>query len=332
MKQALFYQKLPKKQVQCLLCPRKCLIPDGARGACKARINQKGILYTLNYAQPVSVGLDPIEKKPLFHFLPAKYAFSVGTAGCNLACKFCQNYSISQALPEQLHTQHLPPKDLVKQAQSNDCPIIAYTYSEPTVFYEYVLDTAKLARAKHLKNVIVSNGFINPAPLKKLAPLIDAANIDLKCFEEEFYKEISLAHLKPVLKSLKILKKEGVWLEVTNLLIPSLNDSDEQIRKLCFWIKENLGSEAPLHFSRFFPTYKLKHLPPTPLETLEKAKKIAQQAGLKFVYLGNLPGEQNTLCPSCQKQVIKRFDNQVTAFNLEKNECEFCHQEIPGIF
>jgi len=334
LKEALFYKKLDKKTVQCQLCPRRCVIPDGKRGYCAVRENRDGTLYTLVYAKPVAIHIDPIEKKPLFHFLPSTTAFSIATAGCNLKCKFCQNWEISQVKPEEVQYFYIEPKDLIKKVKESGSPTIAYTYTEPTIFYEYMLETAKLAKEAGIKNVMHSSGYINEEPLRRLAKYLDAANIDLKGFSEDYYSKITDATLEPVLKSLKILREEGVHIEITNLILPGYNDDPDTIRKMCLWIKENLGSDTPLHFSRFFPMYQLTSLSPTPVETLEKARRIALESGLKYVYIGNVGGHpaENTYCPRCKKLLIERRGYFVLQDNIENGKCKFCGEKIEGIW
>ena len=321
--------------MQCQLCPRRCFILPGKRGFCQVRENRKGILYSLVYARPCSVNIDPIEKKPLFHFLPSSSAFSIATAGCNLKCLFCQNWQISQRTPEEVDSVYLEPRELVKQVRKSGAPTIAYTYTEPVIFYEYMLDTARLAKAQGIRNIMHSNGFINEQPLRQLCKYLDAANIDLKGFSEEYYNELSLGSLGPVLKTLKILKQEGVWVEITNLILPGYNDDEQTITKMCLWIKENLGEDVPVHFSRFWPMYKLLSLNPTPITTLEKARKIALDCGLQYVYIGNIPGHtaENTYCPNCKKVVIQRSGYSILEINLdEQGRCKFCEGEISGVW
>ncbi len=332
MKEALYYKKVKDKVVQCILCPRFCVIKKGMRGNCGVRKNTKGKLYSLVYGKPCAVHVDPILKKPLSHFLPDSLSYSIGTAGCNLSCLYCQNYSISQAKPEDIPSLDMPPKAIVEDAIANDCESIAYTYTEPTIFIEYVLDTAKLAREKGLKNVIVSNGFINEEPLKELCKVIDGANIDLKG-NDKFYREMSNAKIEPVLNSLKVLKEEKVWLEITNLIIPGYNDKEKDIKERCEWIKDNLGVEVPLHFSRFFPYYKLQNIEPTPQETLKKAKEIAKKIGLKYVYIGNIfiDGAENTICSKCGKLLVERVGFDILQNNIKKRVCE-CGEKINGVW
>jgi pyruvate formate lyase activating enzyme len=334
LKEALFYQKLDAKAVQCQLCPRRCVIPDGKRGYCGARENRGGSLYTLVYAKPVALHIDPIEKKPLFHFLPASLAYSVATAGCNLKCKFCQNWEISQSRPEEVEYRCLEPVELVRMVEGSGAPTIAYTYSEPTIFYEYMLETARLARKEGIKNIMHSNGYINAAPLRKLAKYLDAANIDLKGFSDEYYAKLTQGSLEPVLNSLKVLKEEGVHIEITTLLLPGFNDDEATLRKMCLWIKDNLGADTPLHFSRFFPMYKLISLNPTPVESLERSRSIAIDCGLNYVYIGNIspnPAE-NTYCPACKKIVIERRGYFIVQNNLKEGRCKSCGKKIAGIW
>ena len=334
LKEALFYQKLENKGVQCHLCPRNCFIANGGRGFCGVRENRGGTLYTLSFAKAVAIHIDPIEKKPLFHFLPSASAFSIATAGCNLRCKFCQNWEISQKRTEEVDYVYLEPQELVKKVKASGSPVIAYTYSEPTIFYEYMLETAKLARLSGIKNIMHSAGYINEEPLRQLAKYLDAANIDLKGFSNDYYAKISEGSLEPVLKTLKILKEEGVHLELTNLMLPGYNDDEETIAKMCLWIKENLGADVPLHFSRFFPMYKLVSLSPTPVESLEKARKIALGSGLKYVYIGNVPGHlaENTYCPKCGNMLVERRGFFVLQNNIKDGKCKFCGEKIAGIW
>jgi pyruvate formate lyase activating enzyme len=322
--------------VQCLLCPRRCTISSGARGFCGVRENRDGILYTLSYAKPVSLNdIDPIEKKPLFHFLPATKTFSVATAGCNLKCKFCQNWTISQRRPEEVDYAYLNPQELVTLAKKSGRPTIAYTYTEPTIFYEYMFETAQLAKIQGIKNIMHSNGYINEEPLRQLAKYLDAANIDLKGFTDEYYAKLTEGSLEPVLKSLKILKEEGVHLEITNLVISGYNDDFEVIRKMCLWIKENLGEDTPIHFSRARPEYKLLSIINTPIETLQKARSIALDCGLKYVYIGNVAGHpaENTYCPKCKNTLIARQGIFVVSeVNIVDGKCKFCGEKIEGVW
>jgi pyruvate formate lyase activating enzyme len=333
-KEAQFYKKLENKIVQCLLCPRRCTIPSGSRGFCGVRENREGVLYTLSYAKPVAIHIDPIEKKPLFHFLPSSTAFSVATAGCNLKCKFCQNWEISQKKPEEVEYEYIKPADLVQRAKESGAPVIAYTYTEPTIFYEYMLETAKLAKEAGLRNMMHSNGYINEEPLRQLAKYLDAANIDLKGFTNDYYFKMTEGSLEPVLDTLKILKQEGVHIEITTLILSGYNDDEASLTKMCLWIKENLGPDVPLHFSRFFPMYKLVALNPTPVTALEKARQIALNCGLKYVYIGNVAGHpaENTYCPKCKKMLIERQGYFVLENNIKDGKCKFCAEVIAGVW
>lgn len=331
-KPALYFKRLPDKVVKCLLCPKECVVPDGKKGFCRVRKNINGEYYTLVHSNPCAIHIDPIEKKPLYHFLPGTTALSLATAGCNFACKNCQNWTISQASPEETDNIEISPKKMVELAVEYKTPTIAYTYTEPSVFYEYMLEIAKLAHKNGVLNMYHSNGYLNQEPLKELIPYLDGANVDLKGLSESFYKEITGGTLKPVLDTLKTLKNNGVWLEITNLVIPTKNDDERMIKKMCEWIKNELGKDVPLHFSRFYPCYKLQNLHPTPVETLHKAAKIAKNAGLQYVYIGNVPGikEESTFCPKCERLLIERRGYRILQINIKDGQCKFCKIRIPG--
>ncbi|MBN1354586.1 MAG: AmmeMemoRadiSam system radical SAM enzyme [Candidatus Omnitrophica bacterium] len=333
-KEARYYKKIDGETVRCLLCPHQCTLKNGQRSFCRVREPKEGKLYTLVYELPCSVHVDPIEKKPIYHMLPGSKSLSIATAGCNLRCKFCQNWQISQERPENTFARYLPCNEVVKQAKVNNCRSIAYTYSEPTVFYEYMLDTARIAKAQNIKNVWVTGGFINIEPLDELCGAIDAANIDLKGFSDKYLSEVCSERLEPLLATIKRAKEKGVWVEITNLVVPTLNDDMYMIKDMCIWIKENLGTDTPLHFSRFWPMYKLKNLPPTPLETLRTAKKTATDCGLNFVYIGNVPEERSsdTYCPGCHKKLIQRVGYFVLGNNIVNSACKFCGYKIAGIW
>ncbi len=286
MKEAKFYKKLKNRIVQCELCPVNCVINDGQRGNCHVRKNISGKLYSMVYGRPSAVAIDPIEKKPLFHFLPETRTYSIGTAGCNFNCTFCQNYTLSQYNEEEIGYKELSPERAVEEAQRNKCKSISYTYNEPTIFWEYVYDIAKIAKRKGLKNIMITNGYINLEPLKKLYPLIDAVNVDMKG-NTEFYNKLCRGDIEIVKRNLIEIKKIGCHIEITNLLIPGYNDTDEEIEDMASWILENLGKDTPLHLSRFFPLYKMAGLKATPIATLERAKKIALNY-LNKVYIGNI--------------------------------------------
>ncbi len=330
--EAMYYHRLDGKRVQCVLCPRRCVIADGQRGVCGVRENRGGTLYTLVYAKPCSLHVDPIEKKPLFHVMPGAKAFSIATVGCNLRCLFCQNWQISQAAPEDVRTRTFFPEEVVAAAQASGASVIAYTYTEPTIFYEYMFDIARLAKKAGIVNVMHSAGFINEEPLRALAPYLDAANVDLKGFNERFYNEFCFGNVQDVLRTLKILDEEGVWVEVTNLIIPGLNDDPKEIRRMCAWIRDNLGPETPLHFSRFWPMHKLRHLAPTSPATLEEARRIAMEEGLRYVYIGNIGGHpaEDTVCPGCGKVVVDRAGYIIKELNLVDGACAFCGEKIDG--
>jgi len=334
MAEALYYEKLGGGLVKCNLCPHGCMLNDGQAGVCKARKNIGGILYTLNYGKPVAINVDPVEKKPLFHFLTGTGTFSIGCAGCNLSCIFCQNWTISQASPEDVPFQAMSPQEVIQHTIDSGSDSVSFTYNEPLIFYEMVLDTAKLAKEKGVKTVLVTNGYINSEPLQELVPYIDAANIDLKGFNDEFYKKYTGTTLNPVLDAIKIFKKAGVHIEITNLLIPSANDKPEEIRALVKWVKENTGVDTPVHFSRFFPTYKMPNTSPTPVETIEMARNIALEEGMKYVYTGNLRSEEGeaTICPECGKRVIKRIGYKITCNNMKNGKCGYCGEEIKGMW
>ena len=304
-------------KVQCQLCPKTCIIEEGQSGDCRIRIN-----------------IDPVEKKPLFHFLPASAALSLATVGCNLHCLFCQNWEISQADPADNPAYHCPPERVIELARQNKCPSIAYTYTDPVVFYEYTLDTSKLAKNVNIKNILVTAAYINEEPLRHLLEYTDAANIDLKGITDDFYRQICNATLRPVQKALVLTKAAGVHLEVTNLIIPTLNDKPEQIRRLVLWVRDNLGSDTPLHFSRFFPLYKLTHLPPTSPETLEQARQIALEEGMDFVYIGNIASKegQNTYCPKCKKMLIERSGYTILQNRIIDGCCPDCKHKIYGVW
>lgn len=329
-----YFISLEGGEIQCGLCPRQCRVSKGKRGYCRVRENRDGKYYTLVYGNPCAVHLDPIEKKPFFHLLPATTSFSLATAGCNFQCKFCQNWEISQASPEDVYSYEFPPESAVTKAKEVGARSIAYTYVEPTIFYEYMLDMGLLAKKAGLLNVYHSNGFINPDPLRNLCKVLDAANIDLKGFTETFYSELCNGELNPVLGTLKTLKKEGVHLEITNLMIPTKNDDPSVIKEMCLWVKRELGADIPIHFSRFYPLYKLRSLPPTPVSTLEKARTVALSTGLEYVYIGNVPGHEgeNTFCPKCKKMIIQRTGYMVGEIHLKGGKCGYCGKPIPGIW
>jgi pyruvate formate lyase activating enzyme len=332
-REAIYYSNTPRG-VKCGICPNECTLKQGETSVCHNRISKSDKLYSIAYGNPCAVHVDPIEKKPLLHFLPSSRAFSIATAGCNLACLNCQNWDISQKSPKETINFDLMPERVVEECIKSNSQSIAYTYSEPTSFYEYVFDTAKLARAKGVKNVYVSNGYINDEPLKALAPYLDAANINLKSFSEAIYLKLNAGKLQPILNTLKTLKDNGVWLEITNLVVPSWTDDFDMIRKMCDWLVANGFDENPLHFSRFYPQYKLTQLPQTPVNTLFKAREIAHSAGCKYVYIGNVPlaGTEDTVCPNCKKVVVERRGFAILSNQMENGKCKYCGTKINGVW
>lgn len=330
--EARWWESEPEQKVHCFLCPRHCHVHNGQSGFCFIRVNHAGKLYTLGYAHPAAIQIDPIEKKPLNHFFPGTRIFSMGTAGCNMGCFFCQNWDISKSKADQVRSTYVPPEDVVALAIANRCPSIAFTYNEPTIWAEYVIDICAAAREAGLNTVMVSNGYITREAFHDVYDHIDAANIDLKAFTEEFYGRITLTHLAPVLDTLKWLKNEtNVWFEITNLMIPTLNDAPDETRRLCDWIFENLGPDVPLHFTAFHPDFKLQDKPRTPPETLHRARAIAFEAGLHYVYEGNIySGGAHTYCPSCRTLLIRRSWHDVQAIYLKDGHCPDCNFAIPG--
>ena len=335
MKQALFQEEKEGKKVQCSLCSHRCLIAPGKRGICAVRENRDGVLYTLVYDKLIARNVDPIEKKPLFHFQPGSLSFSIATPGCNFRCKHCQNADISQ-LPHDrrgvIIGENVSPSSIVDAARTNRCASISYTYTEPTIYFELAFDTAQLAVEAGLKNVFVTNGYITPEALKTIRPYLHAANIDLKGFSDDFYKNICGARLQPVLDAIRLYKEFGVWIEITTLIIPGHNDTDEELAALAGFIK-SVGKDIPWHVSRFYPTYKLTDRPRTPVDTLQRARRIGFDAGLLYVYEGNIPGEgEDTICPGCNKPVVKRTGFSVTENRVTDGKCGYCKTEIAGVW
>ena len=320
--------------IRCSLCAQNCTLQPGERGKCRARMNIKGELRSLVYGRPVSLHVDPIEKKPFYHFLPGTDAFSFATAGCPLRCKFCQNWEISQSRPEDFDAPFVPAADIVNAASSRQSRVIAFTYNEPTVFIEYLADTAKLAREQKLRCVLISCGFMNSEPLKEMCQLLDAIKIDLKGFNPDFYRSVCGAELQPVLNTIRQIAKSRVHLEIVNLVVPTLNDSEKMLRGLIDWISGEIGPEVPIHFTRFHPDYQLLNLPPTPVATLDRARDLAMSRGLRYVYVGNVPDHpgNNTYCPQCGKIVIQRSSFFVTELNMQKGRCRFCGKAISGVW
>jgi len=330
--EARWWEAMPGGKVHCYLCPRHCHIGDGQAGFCFIRTNRGGKLYSLGYARPAALQVDPIEKKPLNHFLPGTRVFSLGTAGCNMGCFFCQNWDISKSRADQVAANFIPPEDVVQLAQLYDCPSIAFTYNEPTIWGEYAIDIAQAAKEQGIRTVMVSNGYVTREAFHDIYDHIDAANIDLKAFTENFYARQTLSHLQPVLETLEWLNKEtNVWLEITNLIIPTLNDAVEETRALSRWILEHLGPDVPVHFTAFHPDFKLRNIPGTPPETLHEARQVALEVGLHYVYEGNIRSEgAHTFCPSCKTLLIRRSWHDVQENHLKNGCCPKCGLAIPG--
>ncbi|MDD5761360.1 MAG: AmmeMemoRadiSam system radical SAM enzyme [bacterium] len=320
--------------VKCLLCAHACVIPAGERGRCRARMNFGGELRSLVYGRPIAVHVDPIEKKPFFHFLPGAAAFSFGTAGCPLRCRFCQNWQLSQSRPEDHPTEFTPPGEMVAAAGARKAQVIAFTYNEPTVQTEFLTDVARAAKKEGIRSALVSCGFMNEALLREICGVLDAVKIDLKGFSPEFYREVSQAELAPVLRSIRQAAKSGIHLEIVNLVVPTLNDSEKMFRGLADWVAGEIGPDVPVHFTRFHPDYQLRNLPPTPVATLEKAREIAMRKGIRYAYVGNVPGHpgNHTYCPGCGKVVVGRSGFFVTAMNIEKGRCRSCRRSIAGVW
>lgn len=333
MKEARLYQKLPLKAVRCSLCNHRCLIKPGKRGICFVRENQNGTLYSLVYGLAIAANVDPIEKKPLFHFQPGSKSFSMATAGCNFRCEFCQNWSESQITkgPEgKIIGFPLSPEEIVKQAIKNDCRSIAYTYTEPTIFFEYAQDTARIAKKQGLANIFVTNGFQTPETIKEMAKFVDAANVDLKSFSERFYQKICGGRLKPVLESIELMHQAGIWLEITTLVVPKQNDSEKELKQMAEFIA-GIDKNIPWHLSRFHPDFQMTDSYPTPIETLNLAYQLGKKAGLKYVYLGNIITEdkENTYCPKCQNLAIKRIGYDIEILGVDKKgKCSKCGEDL----
>ena len=327
-----FFTILNKNVIQCELCPTRCRVSDGKRGFCGVRENRGGKYYSLVYGNPCVIHLDPVEKEPFFHIRPGSNSLTLSTAGCNFRCMFCENWEIAQARPDDVISYDIPPSLVVKKAKEFGAQSISFTYAEPIVFYEYMYDVASLAKRAGLLSYLHTNGFINERPLHELCKVLDAVQADLKGFSEVFYQELTGGKLAPVLETLKYIRHRGLHLEITNLIIPTKNDNMSDIQDMCFWIKNELGPEIPLHFHRFYPLYKLQRLPSTPVATLEEARSIALNAGLKYVYIGKVPGHEawNTFCPKCKKAVIQRTGYMIRDIHLHKGQCQHCGEPISG--
>ncbi len=331
---ALFQSHLADKKVRCGICPNRCLLEPGDRSVCRSRINHQGTLISLAYGNACAIHIDPVEKKPLFHFKPGSSVFSMAATGCNFRCLNCQNWEISQAKPHEVRFQEIFPAQIVKKAIESKSTAIAYTYSEATTYYEYMLDTAKLASQENIDNLWVSNGYINEKPLLELCKVIKGANVNLKSFSDDLYKRLNGGRLQPVLNTFKTLHEQKVHFEMTNLVVPGYVDKDDMVKQMCDWILSTLGPDHPLHFLRFFPLYKLDRLSPTPISTLTRFRDLAMEAGIRYVYVGNVPGHEgrHTYCHHCKKLLIKREGYLIPTNNLIGNRCSFCNTIIPGIW
>jgi pyruvate formate lyase activating enzyme len=333
-KEAYLYRKLEENTLVCGICPNQCELNPGDRGICRSKVNIDGVLYSLAYGNPCAVNVDPIEKKPLYHFHPRITAFSIAAAGCNFRCLNCQNYEISQAKPHEVRNVELFPPEVIREAQRAGAAAVAYTYSEPITFFEYMMETARLARGEGLANLLISNGYINCGPLLDLCKVLDAANINLKAYDDGVYRRLNGGRLAPVLATFKTLHEQGVHFEMTNLVVPGYVDDEEAVGRMCGWILEALGQDHPLHFLRFFPRYKLDRLPPTPVSTLERFRELALKAGIRYVYIGNVPGHEgnHTYCHNCNKLLIRRDGYIIPVYELEGERCRHCGTRIPGVW
>ncbi|OQA92597.1 MAG: Pyruvate formate-lyase 1-activating enzyme [Elusimicrobia bacterium ADurb.Bin231] len=332
---ALYWEKLAGGYIRCLLCPWKCTIAPGQRGMCRTRKNSVGGLTALTYSRPCTINVDPVEKKPFFHFLPGSRAFSIAAAGCNVGCKFCQNWNISKIAPEESDSLYITPEEMVKLAVKSRADMIAYTYTEPTVYYEYMVEISSLARKAGIRSVVVSCGYINREPLKYLLKYVDAYKVDLKAFNEKYYEDIVGARLAPVLETIKTVKDSGVHLEIVYLVVPTLNDNPDEVREMCRWLVKNAGKNVPLHFTRFHPNYKMRDYPNTPVSVVEKLRGIAIEEGINYVYTGNVPpgtAGENTYCPNCKKTIIKRLGFGIEENSIIAGKCRFCGFKISGVF
>jgi pyruvate formate lyase activating enzyme len=333
--EGFLYKKLKNDKVACGICPNRCILAPGDRSVCRSKVNISGKLYSLAYGNPCAINTDPIEKKPLFHFRPRMKAFSLATTGCNFRCLNCQNWEISQTRPQDVpHTYELFPNDVIEAAKKSQARSIAYTYSEPITFFEYMIDTARLAREAGLYNLWISNGYINQKPLLELCSVLDAASVNLKSYSDDIYRQLNGGRLRPVLNTFKTMHARGVHFEIINLVIPGYTDDGDMVKRMCRWILENIGPDHPLHFIRFFPRYKLDRLPPTPISTLTAFRKLAMQEGIRYVYVGNVAGHEgnNTYCHHCTKLLIERLGYLIPTYNLVEDRCKFCDTRIPGVW
>lgn len=335
MREAMLYRTLEEGKVRCNLCHHRCLISPSKRGLCGVRENREGKLYSLVFERAISMNVDPVEKKPLFHFQPGSTSFSIATVGCNFRCLQCQNHEISQMPTDQgrIEGAIVPPQKIVSLATQRRCQSISYTYTEPTIYFEYAYETAALATPKGIKNIFVTNGYMTEEALRTIHPYLHGANVDLKSFDEKFYREVCGAKLQPVLETLRLMKALGIWVEITTLVIPTLNDSTKELEAIAQFIL-SLGPETPWHLSAFYPTYRMTHLPRTPAETLLRARELGMAAGLLYVYCGNIPGRggEDTYCPGCGRKIIERIGFSVTRLEMDHGKCRYCHRPIEGVW
>jgi pyruvate formate lyase activating enzyme len=331
IKEGVLFDKLPNNKVKCNVCSHRCVISEGKLGICGTRKNINGIIHTTIYNTVSSEAVDPVEKKPLYHFLPGTLSYSLGTIGCNFRCLHCQNWNISQVALEEAWTKEITPDEAIKRALERGCKSISWTYNEPAIWHEYTYDSAVLAKKAGLKTIYVTNGYITPEALRRIAPYLDAFRVDIKSFSDDFYRKICGARLAPVLESTKLAKELGMHVEVITLIIPTKNDSPEEIAQIVRWVRENLGADTPMHFTRFYPIYKMEELTPTPTETLEMAHDIAKKEGMRFVYTGNVPGHkyENTYCPKCNALLIDRTGFRVSAIKIKDGKCPECGEGVP---
>jgi pyruvate formate lyase activating enzyme len=334
--EALLYEPLKENKVKCNLCSHRCVIKDGSRGICRVRENRSGKLVSLVYGRIIARNIDPIEKKPIFHLSPGSLSYSIATCGCNFKCRFCQNADIAQMPSDQGDTitgNICSPQEIVDDTVERNCKTIAYTYTEPTVFFEFAYATAKLAKKKKIKNVFVTNGYMTSEMLHMAAPFLDAANVDLKSYNNDFYKTYCEAKLEPVKETLRLMKSLGILLEITTLLIPGLNDEVTELEGIATFIANELGVDTPWHISRFHPTYKMTNRPRTPVETIKRAREIGLNAGLRYVYTGNVPGDagENTFCYNCGEILIERYGFHIEKNLVKNSRCSFCNAVIDGV-
>ncbi len=333
-KSSKWFTDISRKKIRCRLCPRSCELSEGERSYCRVRENRGGEGYSLVYGTPALIQEDPIERKPFFHVRPGSRALSISTAGCNLSCKFCEVWDMALSKPEEIYAYNFPPDKVVSKAVSSGVKSVSYAFGEPVIFYEYMAETARHARKEGLLNIMHTAAFIQPEPMEKLCSYIDAVNVDLKSFDPSFYRDVVGGELEPVLDTLKLLKKQGIHIEITNIIIPTLNDDERKVGEMCEWIVKELGTEVPLHFARFYPLYKLSSLPRTPVSTLDKAREIAMKSGLKYVYVARVTGHkaENTFCPGCGESIIDRIGFVVDRMEITEGNCKYCGQSIKGLW